>query len=217
MTVYFLSVAKLFARLTGRSVSTSTRADLDYSADILVSMHSQFDFERMKRPWFGLHVIRDPRDMAVSAVHYHLKAAEPWLHEPLPDGRTYQETLADFDSFEEKLIFELDNVSGDNIRDMLAWKYGRQNCAELTYERLMVPDLGAYLFERLAGWNACQLEKQLLVDLFKHRSIYRSARTKHIRNPEPEQWRRYFTPKVEEHFDAQFPTVLEKLGYRRGN
>ena len=31
-----------------------------------------------------LHLIRDPRDVLISAMHYHKKADEPWLHEKVP-------------------------------------------------------------------------------------------------------------------------------------
>ena len=42
-----------------------------------------------------LHVVRDPRDVLISAMHYHRKSSESWLHEPIPgyDNVTYQRRL----------------------------------------------------------------------------------------------------------------------------
>src|SRR5215813_9352381 len=42
-----------------------------------------------------LHLVRDPRDVLISAMHYHKKSNESWLHEPIPgyNDVTYQRRL----------------------------------------------------------------------------------------------------------------------------
>src|SRR6185312_9077577 len=41
------------------------------------------------------HLIRDPRDILISGMHYHLDAPEKWLLRPEPkfEGRNYREML----------------------------------------------------------------------------------------------------------------------------
>jgi hypothetical protein len=39
----------------------------------------------------GLRMIRDPRDMVISSMHYHRRSSEPWPHRPRGEGMTYQE------------------------------------------------------------------------------------------------------------------------------
>ena len=85
-----------------------------------------------------LHLIRDPRDVLISAMHYHCKAGETWLHEPVPgyDNITYQRRLNAFATRHEQYVFEMENSTFSTLRDMQKWRYGRPNCFEARYEKL---------------------------------------------------------------------------------
>ena len=72
-----------------------------------------------------LHVIRDPRDVLISAMHYHRRANESWLHEPVPgyDNITYQRRLNAFETRYEQYVFEMENSTDSTLRDMQGWQY----------------------------------------------------------------------------------------------
>lgn len=67
----------------------------------LLDPHSMINREELP-PFRGSHMIRDPRDMVISAYFYHLKTAEAWVHLPRErfGGRSYQEYLNSFDKEE---------------------------------------------------------------------------------------------------------------------
>jgi hypothetical protein len=69
-----------------------------------------------------MHLIRDPRTLVVSACKYHMSSQEEWLDRKQErfDGLSYREHLQALPSEIERLLFELNNVSGMQIRDMLA-------------------------------------------------------------------------------------------------
>ena len=67
-----------------------------------------------------LHLIRDPRDVVISAMHYHKASRETWLHEPIPgyDNLTYQRALRSLPTRFAQYVFEMDNSSASTLRDM---------------------------------------------------------------------------------------------------
>jgi len=85
-----------------------------------------------------LHLIRDPRDVLISAMHYHKTADEAWLHKTVPgcNDIPYQRKLNSFATPFEQYLFELENASSSTIEDMLDWRYDRANCLEIRYEDL---------------------------------------------------------------------------------
>lgn len=217
LTVFLGRVFRIFARITGRTVSQSRGDLLDYNADVLLDTHSEFIFDRVREPWDGLHVIRDPRDIVVSAANYHLSAHEKWLLVPRDefDGRTYQEQICSIGSMEERLLFELDHSAGSNIRDMLAWNYSRPGIAEVRYEELVGAGGRETFAEALASWSLTRLERRVLIDLFSYFSVGNpgASNNSHIRNAGSNQWKRHFTPSVHERFEELFPGALDALGY----
>src|SRR5215475_255500 len=77
-----------------------------------------------------LHLVRDPRDVLISAMHYHKKSAESWLHEPIPgyDDVTYQRSLKALRTKFDQYLFEMEHSTASTLRDVLSWQYGRHNC-----------------------------------------------------------------------------------------
>src|SRR4051794_29132107 len=60
--------------------------DLDHGPFILFSCNSDFgDLASLldRGNVRVLHLIRDPRDVVISAMHYHKASRESWLHEPI--------------------------------------------------------------------------------------------------------------------------------------
>jgi hypothetical protein len=70
-------------------------------------------------------LIRDPRDVIVSGCFYHQSAEEAWLQVPQRrlGGLSYQEKLRSYASFDDQLLFEMENPGVHTIRQMLEWGY----------------------------------------------------------------------------------------------
>jgi len=68
----------------------------------------------------GLHMIRDPRDMLISAIHYHKVSDERWLDHPSPKwgGNTFRQQLTHYDGEQDQIRFELDTFMGWTINQM---------------------------------------------------------------------------------------------------
>jgi hypothetical protein len=97
-------------------------------------------------PVRGFHVIRDPRDVVVSAYYSH-RNSHPT--EGLPHLAEHRERLQAV-SMEEGLLLEME-FSGGAIRDMAEWDYARPEIIEIRMEELTARpyDLWLSIFEHL--------------------------------------------------------------------
>jgi hypothetical protein len=95
------------------------------------------------------HLIRDPRDVIISGMHFHLVAKEPWLHVPKRKfgGLSYQVKLNNLFDDKQRYLFEMQNTR--TIHEMLRWDYDRPRSFECRYEEL-IEDLRSNLFFRIA-------------------------------------------------------------------
>ncbi len=82
-------------------------------------------------PFRGFHVVRDPRDLIVSAYFSH-RYSHPI--EPLPELEPHRERLAAV-SKEDGLFLEME-FSAPVLQDMWAWPYGHPNILEVKMEAL---------------------------------------------------------------------------------
>ena len=165
-----------------------------------------------------LHLIRDPRDVLISAMHYHKKADEPWLHETIPGNNqaSYQQRLNSLATVHEQYLFELESATGSTIEAMLDWQYDRPNCWELRYEDLW-SDRSLSVWRQAAsflGFEGAELD--VSEKCFWEHSLFgqasRSSR-RHARSGEAAQWKSEFTPELARAFQHRFPDALEMLGY----
>jgi hypothetical protein len=164
------------------------------------------------------HLIRDPRDVLISAMHYHKKSTETWLHEAVPgyDNRTYQRTLNGLKTTLEKYIFEMEHSTGNTIRDMLQWDYDRPNCIEARYEDLRQD-------KQLHCWSGMMdalgfdsAEQVVCRDLFRKNSLFGNLTlygSRHVRSGDVAQWKHEFTPELAAAFLERFPSALQVLEY----
>lgn len=165
-----------------------------------------------------LHLIRDPRDVLISAMHYHKKSKETWLHEAVPgyDNRTYQRTLNGLKTTLQKYVFEMEHSTRNTIREMVQWDYGRPNCIEARYEDLRQD-------KRLRCWSGMvdalgfDPEEQVVCrEMFRKNSLFGNLTlygSKHVRSGDVAQWKRTFTPELATAFLERFPAALQVLKY----
>lgn len=165
-----------------------------------------------------LHLIRDPRDVLISAMHYHKTSDEPWLHERGPGNHNipYQQRLNALPTAFDQYVFELENSTGSTIDAMLDWQYGRANCLEVRYEDLWL-DRSLELWSRIVEFLGFDAREQRIAQtcFWKH-SLFGdagAANRRHARSGEAAQWKREFTPELAEAFLDRFPDALQVLGY----
>ena len=169
-----------------------------------------------------LHLIRDPRDVLISAMHYHKKSNETWLHEPVPgyDDVTYQRRLNALATRFEQYVFEMEHSTESTLRDMLGWQYGRANCFEARYEDLR-QDTQMEHWSRIAAFLGFdRTEQKVCRERFWQNSLFGNLGSfghKHVRSGDVAQWKREFTPELANAFLARFPNALRQLGYETDN
>jgi hypothetical protein len=171
-----------------------------------------------------VHLIRDPRDVVISGMHYHLTSQEGWLHRPSDrfDGRTYQSAINSFATDRARYVFEMDNRAASTIRTMLRWyQDDRTNSFECKYEDL-IRDVEMLLFTRVAtylGFSGQELDVCRSA-FWKHSLFCRKAEWKdsgHIRSGEARQWMNVFDKPLAEEFTNRFGDALGSLGYESDN
>lgn len=171
-----------------------------------------------------LHTVRDPRDMLLSAVYYHLRAPvtrEKWLHTPRPglDGKSYQQHLRSLSSFEEKLIFEMNNSHRANANLMLKWDYDLHNSSEVRYERLMEDNTGVYFSRKIEKLELDEEMNKFLRQSFVKSHISNQKVNKNENVPElhvrekKTDWRMEFSGSFAEKYNDRYGELIRKLGY----
>ena len=84
--------------------------------------HSVFPADMDWSGFRGFRVVRDPRDVVLSAIGYHGRSGEKWLHMPKPEwgGLTYAQKINSIEAFDDKIRFEMDNSAGRVVARMVA-------------------------------------------------------------------------------------------------
>jgi hypothetical protein len=193
---------------------------------IIQDSHSKWYHERARA---GLehrmiHVIRDPRDVILSAMRYHQRATEKWLHVPRErfGGHSYQDAINALADDRARCVFEMDNNAGHVTRALTRWNYARPECFEAKYEELMA-DTDMSLFTRAAahlGFAGAELET--CGQAFWENSLFggkrrKVAKMKHVSAGGGRQWETVFDRALGEAFVERFGDALIVLGYEPDN
>lgn len=237
LTSYFSQVAERLCersrRLTGGYCHYRSRIDLfeaesrDYEI-VSVNNHG-LDFSLLDEDTRITQFIRDPRDLVVSGYFYHKRGAEPWLNivDPseedwrgvngnipadLPRGESFASWLSGLD-IESGLLAELE-FRRHHFESMLQWPK-KDDCVRVFfYEDILGHEaetfaaiFSHYELGYLDRWRGRRIARRLSAGAKRKRGG-------HIRNPEPGQWRKQFTPAVERKFNDAYLTILERYGYQ---
>jgi sulfotransferase family protein len=218
--VWFQRVLTDVARTFGLSFGIAKGADPP-SAEIQLYQHSaQFARERLAS-FRGSHMVRDPRDIVVSAYFYHLWSSEEWLHIPRSDfaGKTYQEYLRSLDR-DEGLAAEIRRAARGVIADMARWDYAQPEFIEVRYEDLMAdePRVFARVFQHY-GFSDDAIERSVRIASrysftnVAGRRVGDVREGMHLRSGEPGQWRKFLTAAHRRLFVEETGDALDRLGY----
>ncbi|SFJ38951.1 sulfotransferase domain-containing protein [Jannaschia pohangensis] len=174
-----------------------------------------------------LHVIRDPRDVLLSGMRYHLTsdhAEEAFLHEARDDlgGQSYQQHLAQLPDDTARLMFEMQGKHAETLADMLAWDYARPNGIEARYEDLMADTDCRGFREHLRNLGLTEPEVERGMALFWQMSLFggqaKGTRAKarmasHVSHGGVAQWRDLLPRAVAEAYAETHGAALVQLGY----
>ncbi len=212
-TVWFKRVFRAVSDAYGLFAFFGEQQHLPRSAELFLQDHSRID--RVTLPDFrGSHLIRDPRDVVVSAYFYHCKTEEAWVRRPDEKygGRSYQQYLLSLNR-EDGLLAEIDRCARTCLRDMTNWDYGDARFLELHYETLIEDEENVFrrLFEHY-GFKPSAVER--CVDIALGFSIEKTrATSRHIRSGRPGEWRTYFGPHHREIFKRLTDDAALRLRY----
>ena len=234
LTVYYAKVMeKLYNTLLPWSKGYrhfNSRVDEFYenldNYKILSVNNHKLDFERLGE--FRLsRFVRDPRDMIVSGYFYHKRGAEDWCNivGPKPDDwkvvngnipkemgpeHSYSSYLQSL-SQEEGLLAEIE-FRKHHYESMLAWPTDDPRIVTFRYEDILGHEQNIYgqVFE---FYELPWMERIIANYLVGKYAAKGGKKKYHIRNPEPNQWKKCFTPRVSDYFHERYSGVLDKLGY----
>ena len=173
----------------------------------------------------GVHLVRDPRDMLISAICFHQTSDEIWLDQPDPQfgGQSFREKLLGYSSVADRIRFELDTYMGQEIRrmgDFLDRPDHGSMFRTVRYEDL-IRDHDLVLFHELAihlGFRGLELVQAQ--QAFWNQSLFGGMKDvvdtedhTHIRDAAPEQWREGLTPETLDLIHQRVSPIIERLGY----
>src|SRR5690606_2308480 len=165
----------------------------------------------------GLHMIRDPLDVLISAVRYHETTEAEWVHKPQKrfDGRSVQEVINSFDNFQDKLLFEIDHVGERNIRALRDFERG-STFRDVHYEDLIVDtglNYSAALFDYL-GLDYPEIA--LACCVMWRNSLFgtlRQVKNDHVKDGSARQYVHMYEPETRARFDEKYAPIRKALGY----
>ncbi len=173
----------------------------------------------------GIHLVRDPRDMLISAIRYHHTSNEIWLDQPDPrfDGRSFRDQFRTHESDHDQIAFELDTFMGEELERMGAFEDRADFDGifrTVKYEDLM-DDVDLMHFHELAIHLG--LTGQELIhaqQAFWNQSLFggmRHAQTDasntHVRDGRTAQWRDILDESTISMIHQRIGHVIERLGY----
>ncbi len=165
----------------------------------------------------GFHLVRDPRDMLISASFYHERSQEPWLHSPRAflDGESYQGVMHQRPTVRGRLLFELAHTTSLTVKEMALVPSSLPSIAKVTYESLITDTTLDVFRELFTSLGFSKGARRVAVECARHESITLNPRKRmgHVRSGQPGQWREFFDRQLGEDFVSRLGNELVALGY----
>lgn len=172
--------------------------------------------------------IRDPRDLLISGYFYHKRSAEDWCNhinpedldwgivngaipKAIPKDTSFSQYLNKV-SIEEGLLAEIE-FRKYHFKNMLNFNDSDSRVQTYRYEEIIGNE--EHIFNKIFSFfEIPPIAKKISSHYVKKYSATSILnKSDHIRNPNSGQWKKYFTPKVEDRFNEKYTDLLIKLGY----
>lgn len=236
LTVYYSAVAK--AVFNKFSISGEKYRHFNSQIDEFWSEYRNYQVTSVNNRFLDLaqlgddfritRFVRDPRDLIISGYFYHKRGAEPWCHienptdrdwyvvngsvpANIPPGDSYTAFLNKLDH-EDGLIAEI-NFRAFHFDAMRKWgQLADRRVKTFRYEDIVGNE--ADIFSELISFYGLSYLHVLLSRLYATRYSAAKMKRKHIRNASPQQWKRHFTKRVNDYFEARHGDLLDLYGYQ---
>lgn len=176
-----------------------------------------------------VHIIRDPRDVLLSGMRYHLIAPlgnEKFLRETRDDwgGKNYQDHLNALPDDQARLLFEMEHKHDVTVQEMLRWPYGHPRARDVKYEDLIVDTDCALMRDILADFAIEGLDIDRAIQTYWDHSLFgglakaddREERVQlHVSSGARAQWKTKLPREIAEIYVTRYQDALETLGYAR--
>ena len=190
----------------------------DPGKTILCYMNADARYVAPLKNMRGFHVVRDPRDVVVSAYFSHLHSHP--IHGKLGEHRETLQSVSE----SKGLMLELEGRV-HQFRAMLDWNYDDPRILELKMEDVTV-DAATYvpqIFEFVGLGRKQGLSSELLEEVIENRGFAKLAgrppgeedATHHYRKGIAGDWVNHFGPEHIEYFKEHYNDLLLKLGYEK--
>lgn len=192
----------------------------DNGIGVLVFGNAQNSYLADLPPYRAYHVVRDPRDLLVSAYFSHRNSHElqAWLE-------AHRKSLLEVDEV-EGLHLQMDFwLMEYMLNQMREWDFGNSNVFELRYEDLIAePHLQLRrAYEFIGLFDLGLTDSAFDVVLRQHSFEYKSGGRQpgesdvhsHYRRGVPGDWRNHFLPEHVEHFKEKYGDLVLTWGYER--
>lgn len=220
-TAWLRSVFKTICDCHSLVFFAGSQENLRDGFDVFFQPHSIFQFDAFKVPFFGLHMIRDPRDVIISGCFYHQRSDEKWLHKSMKQfqGLSYQEKINSYSNIDDQILFEMENGGKYTIDRMLEWNYNMPDFFEVKYEDL-IEDHDLALFHRIFTFLGFPGEAiPTLLGIAYSASLFsgQPRPSIHVRSGKTGQWENYFKSFHKKRFLQLFGDALIRLGYEEND
>jgi hypothetical protein len=201
-------------------VSVSIGLRVFYAKGYQLHFHSNTVEGSLPKDELGVHIIRDPRDLAVSAYFSHLKTHGLWPelvgHRKLLSSLSHEEgLLADI-----KWSAEMPHIKGSiKVFDSLSAYSGHENVLAIGFEKFQSEPFSAWrmLFDFLGIDVSDRALKELLEEYsFNNMSGRKKGQVNnnsHMRKGVSGDWVNHFNPEIKEYFKTRWGKLLIDLGY----
>jgi hypothetical protein len=214
----------IFERNQTLPVNGITRYQVTQS-DIAVLFHANTDNMVLRDTDVGVHIIRDPRDIAVSAYFSHMNSHLAW--QDLVPHRKILQTSAQSDGLLADIKWSAEMPkAGKTIRifDGLGSYFKDPRVSVLRFEFLVSDPLLAIkmLMERLqlpvmTDGHIKGVLHQVSFKNLTGRELGEEDPNSHMRKGVPGDWVNYFTPEIKDYFKQRWGGLVIGLGYEKNN
>lgn len=227
-TTWFSTTLRNISKRFGLNFQSCSQKKLNPNTDIWLQWHSKVNFKNLPE-FSGTHMIRDPRDVTISAYFYHLWSHEDWCNIPRKEygGKSYQQYLKGL-SKEEGIFVEMSNTlaegntTGNIIKDFTNWNYNVPNILELKYDEVILnPN---YWFRKILkhyGFNQKEISRGMkIVEKYSFkvragRKLGEESKKSHLRKGTPGDWKNHFNEDHKNEFKKLYGDLLIRLGYEK--